>query len=97
MELTIKNKTCLLTAFFDRGFIFVHKFAHQTQFMECKDSFITVFIEVFRTIIPVVLKDQSSSSEFLMGRKASRQITVQSESILGQRTFRKSRLEDNSR
>ena len=55
MELTIKNKTCLLTAFFDRGFIFVHKFAHQTQFMECKDSFITVFIEVFQPIIPFVL------------------------------------------
>ena len=75
----------------------MHKLPSKTRFSKNTIRFITVFIEVFRTIIPVVLKDQSSSSEYLMGRKASRQITVQSESILGQRTFRKSRLEDNSR
>jgi hypothetical protein len=55
MELTIKIKTCLFLAFCDGAFIFVHKFSHQTQFMECKNFFITVFIEVFHPVIPFVL------------------------------------------
>ena len=55
MELTIKIKTCLFLAFCDGAFIFVHKFSHQTQFTECKNFFITVFIEVFQSITPFVL------------------------------------------
>ena len=55
MELTIKYKTCLFLAFFGMGYIFVHKFSHQTQFTKCKKLFITVFIEVFQSIIPFVL------------------------------------------
>jgi len=55
MELTIKYKTRLFLAFCDIGFIFVHKFSHQTQFTKCKKLFITVFIEVFQSIIQFVL------------------------------------------
>ena len=55
MELTIKIKTCLFLAFCDGAFIFVHKFSHQTQFTKCKNFFITVFIEVFQPIKPLVL------------------------------------------
>ena len=46
----------LIFNFFDDE-IFVHKLPSQKDFLNIKVRFTTVFIEVFFTLIPVVLKD----------------------------------------